>query len=208
MAYPAASDAVYYIGETPDTDGNVQITNCLKWAIQVVETTTGRVFDAVASDGTEKRYFNAEYDVDDEGVLWLDKDLLSVSLDTDGKPVIDAGTTDIILSTSDIVYLPANGTPKWGIKILASSGKYWSYEYDADNAISVTGVWGYSSTPPEDINWAILRLTKWMFNQRITANAIDQPLLTGDGVTIMPMRLPADVLTVLAQYKKPKYGAV
>jgi hypothetical protein len=203
MAYPTASDAITYCGIT-DTDHASMVADWVNWAIQIVETTTGRVFDAASSD-VETRYFNGEIDVDGQ-TLWLDKDLLSVSVDTDAKPVIDTGTTDVILSTSDIVYLPPNDTPKYAIKILGSSGKWWGYSYDADNAISVKGIWGYSSTPPNDIWYAILRLVKWIFNSRVQSGDLDRPLLTNDGVTIMPAKLPGDVLAILMQYKKPKMG--
>lgn len=203
MAYPTVSDAVTYCGIT-DTDHATMVGDMVNWAIQIVETTTGRVFDAVGTDAAT-RYFNGELDVDGQ-TLWLDNDLLSVSLDTDGKPVIDTGSTDTVLSTSDIVYLPANDTPKYAIKILGSSGKTWGYDYDADNAISVKGVWGYSSTPPNDLWYAILRLVKWLYNQRISSADLDRPLLTNDGVTIMPMNLPVDAMSVILKYKKPKMG--
>lgn len=203
MAYPTASDAITYCGIT-DTDHATMIGDMVNWAIQICETTTGRKFAAVSSD-VETRYFNGELDVDGQ-TLWLDKDLLSVSLDTDSKPVIDAGTTDVVLSSSDIVYLPPNDTPKYAIKILGTSGKWWGYDYDADNAISVKGLWAYSSTPPLDIHYAILRLVKWIFNARVQAGDLDRPLLTNDGVTIMPAKLPADVMSVFMQYKRPKMG--
>jgi hypothetical protein len=110
------------------------------------------------------------------------------------------------LSSSDIVYLPPNDTPKYAIKILGSSGKTWGYTYDADNEISVRGLWGYSSTVPNDIWYVILRLVKWIYNQRVTNAELDRPLLTESGAVIMPTKLPADVQSILAQYKKPKYG--
>jgi hypothetical protein len=203
MAYPTASDAIAYCGIT-DTDHATMVGEMINWAIQIVETTTGRVFDAASSDAAT-RYFNGELDVDGQ-TLYLDMDLVSVSLDTDSKPKIDTGSTDVILSSSDIVYLPTNDIPKYAIKILGSSGKTWGYTYDADNEITVTGLWGYSSTVPQGIHYVVLRLVKWIYNQRVTNAELDRPLLTESGAVIMPTKLPADVQSILAQYKKPKYG--
>lgn len=204
MGYPAASDAIAYCGIT-DTDHASMVGDILNWAIQIVESTTGRVFAAASSD-VETKYFDAELDVDGQTLYLGSNDLLSVSNDTDGNPVIDCGGTDTVYA-SDVIYLPVNGTPKNAIKLRGDSGKTWTWENDPDDALSVKGLWAYSADPPQDIWFAIMRLCKWMYDQRKTTNEIDRPLLTESGNIIMPQKLPQDVMSVLLHYRKIKVGA-
>lgn len=207
MGYPAASDAIYYCHVTDTDEASVLIPDLLLKAIGIVEKYTGRVFAAASSDATIK-YFDAEIDVDGQTLYLGNEDLLSVSLDTDSKLVINTGDDSTTkLASSDVVYLPLNATPYYAIKIKGSTGYTWTYTLDPDNEISVTGLWGYSTTPPEDINLCILRLVKWLYNQRTASGDLDRPLLTGDGVTIMPMKLPGDVVTILNNYKKIRVAA-
>ena len=205
MAYPTASDIISYCGIT-DTDHATMAGDMLNWAIQIIESTTGRVFDAASSDAAT-RYFHSEYDVDGQ-TLYLDQDLMSVSIDTDGKLDIDVGDGGTIaLATSDVTYLPPNDTPKYAIKIKGVSGYTWTWVDESANAIAVKGLWGYSSTPPNDIVYCVNRLCKWIYNQRLTSSELDRPLLTESGSVIMPMKLPADVLSILSMYKRIKLGA-
>lgn len=82
----------------------------------------------------ETRYFDYLRDV--EGAyLWLDADLLEVTTLTNGD-----GTT---IASTKYVFEPRNMTPYFGLKLLNSSGVYWAYNQDNENAVSIAGVWGY-----------------------------------------------------------------
>lgn len=205
MAYPVTSDATAYCGVT-DTDHAELLTTFLTYAIDIVEKETGRVFDTASSDAAIK-YFDTEVDVDGQTLYLGNEDLLSVSVDTDGYLEINTGDSTTNLVASDVIYLAPNTTPYYAIKIKGMTGYTWSYTDEPTNAISVKGLWGYSTTVPADITYAILRLVKWMFSQRATNADLDRPLLTGDGVTIMPAKLPGDVLSILKKYKKVRVGA-
>jgi hypothetical protein len=79
----------------------------------------------------------------------------------------------------------------------------YSWEFDdSDSEISVAGTWGYSATAPADITHAYVRLAAFIYRQKDTSADIDRPLVTGDGVTIMPSGLPSDVQKLLDRYKR------
>ena len=204
MAYPAASDAITYCGIT-DTDHATMVGDMVNWAIQIVESTTGRVFAAASSD-VETHYYDAEICVEGQTLYLGNDDLLSVSVDTDGNLEINPGDSEDVKS-SDVIYLPVNSTPYNAIKLRGGSGLTWTWVDDPDDAISIKGVFAYSSTPPNDIWYAILRLVKWIYEQRVSDNDIDRPLLTDSGAVIMPQRLPQDVMSLLLKYKKIRIGA-
>jgi len=158
---------------------------------------TNRVFEAGtavgSSDSYVTRYFDAFLDVDDS-TLWLDKECCEIGSITNG----DSNS----IASSDYVTEPRNDTPFYAIKLLTSSSINWTYSVDPENAIQVAGIWAYSKTVPDDIKHICLRLTKWLEDQRKTEGELDRPLLTGSGEVILPMRLPADVLTVLDMYRR------
>src|SRR5690606_24194618 len=85
---------------------------------------------------------------------------------------------------------PRNDSPKWLIRLDESQS--WSVS-DGDSEISVAGTWGYSATAPADIQHACVRLAAFLYRQKDNSADLDRPLITGDGVTIMPTNLPADV---------------
>jgi hypothetical protein len=94
---------------------------------------------------------------------------------------------------------PRNDSPKWLIRL--DENKSWNFS-DSDSEISVEGTWGYSATAPADIIHACIRLAAFLYRQKDTSADIDRPMITGDGVTIMPSALPADVTRVLDRYKR------
>lgn len=91
----------------------------------------------------QTRYFNPLEDTTMSEILptrrrlLMDDDLLAVT-------TLVNGDSTTIGSTSYILETP-NFTPYWAIKLLLTSGYVWYYTVDAENAISVTGVWGYHS---------------------------------------------------------------
>ena len=77
----------------------------------------------------------------------------------------------------------------------------WEFD-DSDDEISIAGTWGYSATPPADIAHACVRLAAFLYRQKDTSADIDRPLMTGDGVTIMPSAIPQDVKSILDNYRR------
>lgn len=153
----------------------------------------GRRFE-VTTDST--RRFDAERDVD-QGLrrLWLDEDLCQITSITNGDGAA--------VSLSEIVTEPRNETPYWALILKRSSNQVWTYADSPEGAIAITGRWGYSVAAAPDIAQACLRLTVWLYRQRTSSSGdVDRPVVTGDGVTILPSAVPADVMAVVKSYRK------
>lgn len=203
MAYVASSDFIEYANvKTWDSDvDETRWTGLIARATSIIETYTDRVFEATTdgitgtTDAAVTRKYDAIDDVDGY-VLYLDKDICEITTVTNG----DAAA----VASSDYVTEPRNDKPYYAIRILNSANKTWTYTNDPENAISIAGVWTYSITPPNDIKHACLRLTKWLEDQRKTDVDLDRPVLAGEGSVILPMRLPADVISILEKYKRTK----
>jgi hypothetical protein len=191
MGYVTLSGLKTY-ADFQTTNDDSLLLDLITRAESIVESYTGRKF---AVSGITVRYFDAIEDVY-SSTLYLDEDLAGITV------VINGDGTEIL--SSEYVTEPRNETPIYGLKIKSSSGKHWTYQNDPENAITISGYWGYSTTPPEDIQHAVIRLSSWLYKQRETDINSDRPILTDAGVTIMPAKLPSDVLTILNGYKKLK----
>jgi uncharacterized phiE125 gp8 family phage protein len=187
MAYTTTAEVKQYLGISTDTD-DALIDSLIDRAEGVIESYTGRVFEAQ----TATKYFTID-NVEGRWLYLWGYDLLTVTALLDG----DADTTAF---TSDQYRLePRNETPKYAIRLKEDYD--WDF-YDSDSEISVTGTWGWSTTPPEAIEHACVRLTAFLYRQKDTSADIDRPFVTGDGVTIMPSSLPQDVKSILDNYKR------
>jgi hypothetical protein len=185
MAYANLSNLKDYLGITTNGDDNL-LTDLLTRAEGVIDAYTGRHFEAE----TATKYFNSDDTYGRELNLY-GYDLLTVTKLTNGNAVE--------IASGNYRLLPRNDDPKWIIKL----DEDYSWEFDdSDSEISVAGTWGYSATAPADITHACIRLAAFIYRQKDTSADIDRPLVTGDGVTIMPSGLPSDVQKLLDRYKR------
>lgn len=174
-----------------NTDDDTLLTALIARAQAIIDAYCGRTFEA-SQDAT--RYFDAIKDVDG-AVLWLDKELAQITSITNGD--------GDVLATNEYVTEPRNETPKYAVRLLASTGLYWTYLTNPENAITVVGRWAYSVSAPTDIVHACIRLAAWLYRQRDTATGdFASPQQTQSGGYIMPARLPKDVEAVLMRYRK------
>lgn len=144
----------------------------------------------------ETRYFDPTKNCENN-VLYVDADLQSV------EEIINGDGAEI---TSDqYVLLPTNPNPagdhqRWAIKLKRSAAVSWTWEDDPEEAIEVTGIWGYVSgtVPPAPIKHACLRLSMWHYHQK------DAPFetigLNTSGEQVVPTSLPGDVERLLDPY--------
>lgn len=196
MAYAAASDVVLY-GKFGASDDDALLTLLITRATAIIETETGRVFEATS----DKRYFDAIEDVDGR-YLYLDRDLIGAVSDL---TITNGNGSD--LSTDDFILVPADN-PHYAVKMLGQSNKSWTYDSNPERAIKIDGDWGYSASAPADIKHATIRLVLWLYKQRETDIGITTPIITSTGVTIMPEGLPHDVQQIINKYKKIRIFAI
>lgn len=197
-AYPELADIKAYLRANtqqafPSGDDTL-LTNLLTSAKGFIEGPegAGRTFE-VTSDTT--RRFDAIRDVQELRRLWIDADLCAITSIVNGDGVT--------IPSNQYVTDPRNETPYYAITLKLNSDYVWTYNDAPENAIAITGRWGYSTTAPPDIAQACLRLVVWIYRQRASSSGeIDRPLITGDGVTILPSAVPADVMAVLREYRR------
>ncbi|HPL80995.1 MAG TPA: phage head-tail connector protein [Anaerolineaceae bacterium] len=183
MTYAELVEVKSYMGITSDSD-DVLLLSLLERATGIIESVTGRCFIGKK----ETRHFDAGY-IDNELFL-VGNDLLSV------EKVFDGQGEEIALE--NVKLLPQSASPKWRVRL--TGGASWNAGFDDE--IAITGTWGYSMTPPADIVHATVRLTAFLYRQKDTSADLDRPLVTGDGVTIMPSALPNDVMALVRKYRR------
>lgn len=191
MAYCTTQNVKDYLGLSSTGDDTLiaaLIVRAQKW----LDTYTGRVFES--STGTRRFTVGKDTDV---RTLYLDEDLVSVTAIVNKA---DAATTETI-SASEYTLMPRNRTPYYAIRLLDSSDKDWDYDDDPEMGITVSGAWGYSTTPPSDIVHACVRLTGYLYRQK-DAQVYDTTVVEGAGVTQIPVGIPKDVQIILAPYVK------
>ena len=190
MAYTTLADLKEYLGISVATDDDL-LTDFITRAQQAIDTHCLRTFEA-SGDTTKK--LDAVEDVDGMTLyVRAAGDLCAITTVTNGD-----GT---VLAATDYVTQPRSITPYYGLRLLASSGYAWTYSTDPENAISIAGRWAYSTTAPADIVQACARLAAWYYHQKDNSADLDRPVIAGNA-TVLPARLPSDVLQMLAPYRR------
>jgi hypothetical protein len=183
MSYASETDLKGYLGIS-GTSEDTLLAALLARAQKVIEDYTGRTFEA--SDGT--RYYDASYVEGD--TLLLDADLISLTSLTNGD-----GTE---IPSEGCWLLPRNSPPYYAIRLKSS----YSWTFDTDGEIIVTGSWGYSTTPPATITHATIRLVAYYYRQKDTG-VFDVTVFPEAGVLQVPKGLPEDVRILLEPYRRP-----
>ena len=152
-------------------------------ATRVIDLFTGRTFaveeETARTFTRPARSYVGMADPFEGPVLLLDEGLAEAPSAITGSPSVN--------------YLPQKA-PFWAI-VLADGA--WT------PPITVTGFWGYSRTTPPDIEFACLRLAKWLYSLRETTRG-DAVVVTDQGAVLLPSTLPADVIAILAPYRGPR----
>lgn len=196
--YAATSDVKAYL-KIPDSEieDDTLIGDLATRAQAIIEKKLSRVFEA-ASDTARKFDAKADTELDEYGarrdLVFYQEDLCSITSIVNGDGMSIASTK--------YVTLPRNVTPYFGIRLKASSGYVWEYEDDPEDAITIAGKWAYSTSAPEDIVHATIRLAAYLYKQKDTQQVFEQVLTSPGGVLRMPSKLPSDVLELLEPYRR------
>ncbi len=187
MAYASLTDIRRYLGIT-SADDDALLAQLLNVATAAIDTHTGRTFSTPTA---ETRYFDARTDV--EGArLWID-DCCEITAVVNGD-----GSTIV---SSYYVTEPRRSTPYYALALKANSGLGWTYTATPENAIAITGYWGYSRTPPSEIQQACVRWAGHMYRQKDAA-VYDTQAMPEQGLILVPQGAPKDVTLLLRPYVK------
>ena len=197
MAYITATDLKNYMKISGNSD-DTQLALFADRAQHVVDSYTHRVFEWSGA-GTVKKFTPVSYL--DGGDLY-DMYTLSLGLNEFYELTSITNGDGVAISTSDVVLLPQNITPKYAIRIKSSANKTWTYTTTIEESVSITAKWSYSATPPADIVQAALRIGAYLYRQRDGTPDSDRPIVSADGVVLSAPRIPSDVLELLRPYRR------
>jgi len=174
MSYATLAQVKQYLG-IAGTSEDALLTRLIDAASAAIDRYTGRRF--TASTATKK--IRREHIVRD--VFFLPDDLRALT-----QVVTDEG--DTLLPSDFVPFDPP--TRLLRIKIDAPS---WSIEYTAD----VTGQWGFTASPPDDLVQICIRLAGWMYRSK-DAQVFD---VSGqEGLNALSTRMPRDITQMLDPY--------
>lgn len=188
MAYTDTTTLKRYLGISGSGDDTL-LGECITRAQAIIDDYTQRTFEA---SGDTSRTFDALTDVRGD-ILWLDEDLVQITSITNGDGVV--------VASDEYTTQPRNRTPYYAIRLLASSGKSWTYEDDHEDAIAIVGRWAWSLTPPAAVVQATVRLAAYLWHQKDTANDLDRAVVVGNS-TLLPGELPRDLAQMLTPYQR------
>jgi len=178
MAYTTVAEVKTFckvVGAGDDT----LLTAILASAEAFIEKKTGRVFDAAAA--TDQAYTR----------------LSSVPNRFDGNKLyffseLATSTAVTITDSPTVLYLPEDGPPYYGCVLTDGA---WAYP-----TVTINGKWGYSETPPADIELAAWRICKWMYDMKNTKSG--DLVVTPDGQILIPEGVPGDIMALIQPYIK------
>jgi len=193
MAYTTAALLKTYLGVSGSGDDTL-LTALIARAQAAIDNYTGRTFEASA-DATRK--FTVGRDTEGR-MLYLDEDLASITTITTNA---DDGSGGTALASTDYITHPRNTTPYHAIEIVTSSDESWEYTDDPTAGVTISGKWAWSTTAPDDIVHACIRLAAYYYRQK-DAGVFDTTAIPDAGIIQVPQGIPADVKIILNRYRK------
>lgn len=189
MAYTDNTSVKTYLGITTTTDDTF-LTALIARAQAAIDSYCRQTFEA---SGDTTRYFDPTLDACGR-TLHLDYPLCAITSVTNG----DSST----VSSSDYVKEPRNVTPWRALTLKSNSSVSWTYTDTPENSIAIVGKWAYSTSAPNDIVHATIRLTAYLYRQKNNSTDLDRPVVIGDNAMLLPPDLPKDLMRLLAPYRR------
>jgi hypothetical protein len=190
--YCTTDEVKEYLGITSNKQDSL-IERCILSAQRQIEQYTVKVFE---NSGESTKTFDAynEY-VSKSGYLFtVPYDLRTISAITiDGNDV----SSYIVKykSFDDIIY---------EIKLITDSPYSFNhYSTSVENTINITGNWGYSANPPEDIKQACIVLAQYQYQRKDATITGERALLPNtQGNVKLTYSIPIDVKNILDRYRR------
>ncbi len=196
MAYTTTALVKTYLSITTSNDDTL-IGTLVTRAQAFIDRYTHRTFEASANS---TKYFDSIRDVNGY-MLTFGRAGLELA---DVPTTVTNGDAVVLVNNTDYVVVPANTTPYYGLEMLQSSSNVWTYTNPGNHqrAISILGKWAFSLTAPDDIVAATIRLTAFFYRQRESNADLDRPVSVGDGMVLLPGKLPSDIAAMLEPYRR------
>lgn len=144
MAYCTLDDVKEYLSITETTD-DALIEQSILAAKAAIDRYCGTIFD-VSTDSTQ--HYDCRSSLISGRSLHLGREILAAAPTT-----VEVGGVDV----TDAVKVYGTA-PYWQLVLSGVSGYSWrdSSDEDPEDAIAITGKWGYSTTPPDDVKQAAI----------------------------------------------------
>lgn len=179
-----------YLGiAVSNTNDDALLTAMIASAQQAIENEVQRRFE-VSADST--RYFTPGRDTC-EGELYFDEDLAQITSVVNGDGVT--------ITSVQYALIDRNRTPYYAVRLKASYGLYWTYTNDPEDAIAVTGRWGWSVTPDGAIKHVCKRIVGFLYRGK-DAQTYDHTAFSELGVIRIRHQIPQDIIALLDPYRR------
>lgn len=187
--YISLSDFKLY-AEITSTDANddAALEDMIEAASRFIDRFTGRIFYAETATKL--------FDLPEGDTLYLEtEDLLTVTTLTNGD-----GTT---IASSNYWLLPHNTSPKYAIRLRASSGVSWDSATNGDvyACISIAGTWGYASSAPDNVKLACAMIAN-AYRQQRSGQGVQAATVTPGGLVLQDVEIPRPALAILRDYRR------
>lgn len=177
MTYTDINKVKLYLSINSEEDDTL-LNNLIDYAQSYINTYTSRQFEGIS----ETRLYDESFIYDD--FLNIRDDICVVT------NILNGAGTSVEYSLSP------STPPYYAIKL--KPGYTWSV---TKNPIEVTGVFAYSSTPPEDIIYCATRLVGYFYHLK-DSQVFDVSAMPELGVIQLPKGIPQDVRLLLDKYQK------
>jgi len=195
--YATVDDVKTYLDISGTADDTL-LSALIDRAQAAIERRTGRVFEAVSVSN-----INIWHDNIHGTDLFFPRDACGFYTDPPPVNYWIGSQSGNVLPISDAVGVPLDGPPYYALRILPRATVSW-YDLlysDEQPFIGLGALWAYSTTPPDDIVHATIRLAGYYYRQR-DAQVYDVTAIPDAGVITVPAGIPADVDKLLVPYIK------
>lgn len=207
MAYVTIEEVMQEMDILSEDVDEVLLQRKIDSAQNIIENVTNRRFEASAD---ETRLIDCiEGETVDGRTLFIPYDICEITTilngDEDNTEVtVDEYVTEPRLRTvsggSSVMPAVHDAWPWYAVRLKFSANKSWDYTDDQEEAISITGRWAFSITPPAAIKDATIRLSDWLYHQKDNLDDREENTTGTDGILLMMSDLPSDVQSRLMRY--------